>query len=173
MEMTKTQHRQRTPSMGTIGRKERFAESRHDPYMAKQKWPEASQCRTCGAVFAAGRWMWAAKTDDPPRIECPACRRVADNCPAGIVDLQGAFVRDRGDEIKRIVSNVEASQRAEHPLERTMSLQVTAEGDIRIETTGIHLARRIGDALESAYGGDLNLTYGDKEYSVRIVWTRD
>ena len=171
--MTKTEHRQRTPSMGTIGRKERFPDSRHDPYRAKKKLPDPSQCRTCGVVYSRGRWTWDSSVVGAGSIECPACRRIADNCPAGVVNLNGAFVRERGDEIGRIISNVEASERGGHPLERTMSNATDDEGAIRVTTTGIHLACRIGEALHGAYAGELDVVYGDGEYSVRVVWSRD
>jgi hypothetical protein len=35
--------------------------------------------------------------------------------------------------------------------------------------TGIHLARRIGEALKHAYQGDLDFTYGDGEKGIRMT----
>jgi hypothetical protein len=42
-----------------------------------------------------------------------------------------------------------------------------------ITTTGIHLARQIGEALTHASQGDLEFTYGDGEKSIRMIWHRD
>jgi hypothetical protein len=36
----------------------------------------------------------------------------------------------------------------------------------------VHSARRIGEALASAYKGDLDVRFGEDEYSVRVSWTR-
>jgi hypothetical protein len=41
-----------------------------------------------------------------------------------------------------------------------------------IRTTGIHVARRIGDALSRAYQGELTLDYLDGEKSIRVSWER-
>jgi hypothetical protein len=90
-----------------------------------------------------------------------------------VIALSGAFVRGHGDEISRVISNLEASEKAEHPLERTMSSVTDDEGAIQVTTTGIHLARRIGEALHAAYAGELDFAYGDGEYSIRVVWSRD
>ena len=44
---------------------------------------------------------------------------------------------------------------------------------VLVTTTGIHLARRIGEALKSAYQGELDFTYGDGEKSIRLTWLRE
>lgn len=43
---------------------------------------------------------------------------------------------------------------------------------ILITTTGIHIARRIGEAISRAYQGDLTFTYGDGEKTIRVFWNR-
>ena len=50
----------------------------------------------------------------------------------------------------------------------------SAERGDRIEvlTTDIHLPQRIGEALKSAYDGELSVRYGSDEYSVRVHWHR-
>lgn len=39
-----------------------YSGGRTDPYQQKKKLPEPTQCPSCGAVFAKGRWTW--KTAD-------------------------------------------------------------------------------------------------------------
>jgi len=42
-----------------------------------------------------------------------------------------------------------------------------------VTTTDIHLPRRIGEALVSAYDGALDLTYDEDGYFLRANWHRD
>jgi hypothetical protein len=70
-----------------------------------------------------------------------------------------------------LVHNVESQEKSLHPLERIMA--VTEEkGGVAITTTGVHLARGIGDALSRAWKGERSLHYGEAETSVRILWSR-
>ena len=46
------------------------------------------------------------------------------------------------------------------------------DNKLRVETTGIHLARRIGDALNNAYQGKLDLEYLEGQRKVRVNWER-
>jgi hypothetical protein len=44
---------------GPYVRKDRFIkEKRHDVYKQKRKWPEATVCPECGALYEKGRWSW-------------------------------------------------------------------------------------------------------------------
>lgn len=43
---------------------------------------------------------------------------------------------------------------------------------VLLTTTGINLARRIGEALSRAYKGELTFQYGDGEESIRVYWQR-
>jgi hypothetical protein len=74
-------------------------------------------------------------------------------------------------EILNLLRNVEKQEKDKHPLERIMS--ITTEGDHPlITTTGIHLARRLGEALAHAYKGELSFQYADGEESIRVSWQR-
>jgi hypothetical protein len=44
---------------------------------------------------------------------------------------------------------------------------------IVVQTTDIHLPRRIGEALNHAYRGELDFHYEEEAYSIRVKWTRD
>ena len=44
---------------------------------------------------------------------------------------------------------------------------------ITVTTTDIHLPRRIGEALTSAFEGKLDLTYDEDGYFLRVGWHRD
>lgn len=146
-------------------------EKRHDAYEEWEKWPEPTVCTGCGALFVGGRWCWREAPAGAYTIVCPACQRIADNFPAGYVTVKGPFFGQHREELTNLIRNREKLEKGEHPMERIMTI-VDEEEQILITTTGIHLARRIGEALHHAYQGDLDLVYGDAEKSIRITWRR-
>jgi NMD protein affecting ribosome stability and mRNA decay len=155
---------------GKFGRRDRLVkEKHHDTYREDKKRSEPSVCPGCGAVFTGGRWTWTEEPEGAAKASCPACQRIADDYPAGYVELKGGFFQQRREEILNLVSNEEKVEKGEHPLERVMS--ITPEKDqTMITTTGVHIARRIGEAVTRAYQGELNFTYGDNEKTIRVQW---
>lgn len=142
-----------------------------DVYGLKGKLAEPTACGACGAVYRRGRWTWAAAPADAAKTTCPACRRVADDYPAGIVTISGDFVRERVDEIRGLVHNLEEREKKEHPLKRVMGIEQQANALI-VKTTNAHLARGIGQALEHAYDGELDLHFSETENVLRVGWKR-
>lgn len=157
---------------GPYGRKDRLIkEKRHDTYRPRQKMPEPTMCTDCGALFAAGRWSWKTPTGEAYKTICPACRRIADKYPAGHIEIRGTFFRTRSAEITNLMRNIEKQEKAERPLERIM-WWIDENDRILVTTTGVHLARRIGEALSQSYQGDFSFQYGDGEKSIRVFWQR-
>ncbi len=159
---------------GKFGRLDRLVkEKRHDPYQSKEKFPEPTVCTSCGCVYSGGRWVWIEeKPEKANKALCPACRRIKEKMPAGVINLSGRFLKSHGDEILNLIKNEEKAEKAEHPLERLM--EIRQDGDsIEVLVTGIHLAKRIGEAIRRSYQGEYSLEYGDGEKSVRIEWHRD
>ena len=141
----------------------------HDPYKRRAKTAGTAVCPRCGALSRSGRWRWGAPPEggELHRQLCPACERVRDGYPAGIVRLRGAGARR--DEILARVHHVEQAEKADHPLERIM--QIGEDGDeIVVTTTGIHLARRIGDALERSFHGKTTVRYPEEQSEVQVDW---
>ncbi len=155
---------------GRFSRRDRLVkEKHHDTYRETKKRAEPTVCPGCNAVFTGGRWTWNEPLEEAVRDVCPACMRTADNFPAGYVELKGEFFAQRRDEIMNLVHNEEKQEKGEHPMERIMGIE--AEGDqTLITTTGVHIARRIGESVARAYQGDLAFTYGDNEKSIRVQW---
>jgi NMD protein affecting ribosome stability and mRNA decay len=143
----------------------------HDAYKSKRKPPEPTRCPDCGAVFSGGRWSWGQATADAHEEACPACRRVHDHFPAGTIELQGQFLAAHRDEVLQLARHREAKEKAEHPLERIMGVEDLG-GGLRITTTDTHLARDIGEALYSAYKGELSYHYNKQENLLRVRWAR-
>lgn len=158
---------------GQHGRRDRLIrEKRHDAYHDKAKLPDPTMCADCRALFHNGRWTWAPAPPGAHSTTCPACRRIAENFPAGYLEIHGGFFELHREEAHNLIRNTEQQEKGAHPLERIMNFGVD-EDHILITTTGIHLARRIGEALHHAYQGDLDIIYGDEEQSIRVIWCRD
>lgn len=152
-------------------RRERRTEPfRADAYRAAGK-PKAASCPDCLAIFRRGRWSRAAAPAGGATVRCPACRRVRERLPAGYVALGGEFLREHRGEILNLVRRCEADESGRHALERIMSIEAAPRG-VLVTTTGIHLARRIGDALHGAYKGRLWLRYNKAEKLLRVSWSR-
>lgn len=155
-------------------RKDRLIkETRHDVYREKNKWPEPTLCSECGASFINGRWSWEKPTLQVGLHEatCPACRRVIDHCPAGYVDITGPFFGEHRMDILNLIYNTEKREKEGHPLERIMAVNHGGDRTV-VTTTGTHLARRLGEALASAYKGNLSFHYAEAEDVIRVSWQR-
>lgn len=154
------------------GRRDRLMqERRHDTYRQEKKWPEPTVCTECNAVYLEGRWTWGEPPDQSNKVLCPACQRISQNYPVGHLELKGPFFQKQREEILNLVHNEEKQEKAEHPMERIISIQ-DRENHTEITTTGVSVARRIGEAVSHAYKGDYSLSYGDGEKSIRILWER-
>ncbi len=154
------------------GRKDRLIkEKRHDAYQESSKLPEPTECPHCHAVYLEGRWTWKKTDSVKYQTLCPACRRIEDNYPAGVVKLAGPFYHEHREEIINLVKNVEMKEKELHPLERIMTIS-DQNGSSEITTTGVHIARRIGEALSRAYKGDFDMQYVEGDKSIRVQWER-
>lgn len=148
-------------------------QKRNDSYRCKGKPPEPTLCAGCGSVFVRGRWTWDtdAAENAVNRSQCPACRRTEENMPAGEIELKGDFLREHGNEIVNGIRNIEKHEQRWHPLERIITFQ-DQEDSTFLTTTGVHLARRIGDGLHRAFKGELNYSYAQDEQNIRVSWSR-
>lgn len=149
-----------------------YSLGREDPYQSRKKLPDPTRCSVCGAVFAKGRWTWTVAGNNVHKELCPADQRIKDRVPAGVVNIKGAFFEAHADEIISLIRNQEKLEKERHPLERLMGIKRPGKS-LRVETTGMHLARRLGDALEGAYQGELEIQYLKGQYKVRVRWERD
>lgn len=148
-----------------------FKQVNIDVYEGTWKKRGPALCTGCGAVFRNGRWFWG---NEPPtaRLDtCPACRRIADNYPAGYLEMKGPFFEKNREEIMNLIRNGEELEKKDRPLERIMAVNEESDRTV-ITTTGIHIARRLGEALSRAYQGDFSFDYGDSEKSIRVYWSR-
>lgn len=143
------------------------------PYGEKGGVEGTAQCE-CGARFSNKRW-YGGEGDKPAagrqRLVCPACRRIADRNPAGIVMLSGNFLAARKAEIDNLITNTVDISSRKNPLGRIMETTRTKEG-ITITTTDVKLAQKIGREIFKAHGGDLRFQWNHEEDLVRVNWSR-
>jgi NMD protein affecting ribosome stability and mRNA decay len=162
-----------SPTAGDHGaRRDRFVqEYQHDSYKLPGKLTEPTVCPTCSAVFHKGRWSWAAAPVGAHETVCPACHRVKDKYPKGLLTLKGTFAVQQSEQVMGVIKNIEKKENKEHPLARIMSIETTPEGLV-VSTTDSHLPRQIGEALKHAHHGELAVHYDKDEDFVRVIWTK-
>jgi len=144
-----------------------------DVYRSKDGVSGAAYCE-CGAVFSNKRWHFQESGISPhgeQRVVCPACRRIADRNPAGIVTLKGSFFAAHGAEIDNLIKNTAEAAVMKNPLGRIMDISREKEG-VTITTTDVKLAQKIGRDVFKSHGGDLQFTWSHAVGPVRISWSR-
>lgn len=146
-------------------------EHRHDTYRVFGKLKEPTVCSGCGALFHKGRWTWGAAPKGAATATCPACHRLHDKYPMGLVTIAGSFKETQHEQVMGVIHNAAAQEKKEHPLSRIMAFERRPEGLV-ISTTDTHLPRRIGEALKRAYRGELEFHYDQDEEFIRVNWTR-
>lgn len=171
------------PNFGRPVSIRRNISSSHDPYASVPSNHKHTKCSDCGALFHSGRWHapnpTTAKAPNgksripvPAPVICPACHRIRDDVPAGVVHLSGSFVRDHADEIMRLIANESARATNMNPLHRVMHVAPTGDGTVEVHTTDEKLAQRIGKALHRAYSGEVKYSFVDGEKLARVNWQR-
>lgn len=164
-----------TPGFHPIRRDQLRPERIHDTYMLRGKLKEPARCPRCGAVYHAGRWQWGDAPAGAHETTCSACHRIADHFPAGYVEIGGPFYTGHQDEILTLIRHHETREKAEHPMARIIAVEQAANRGsphAQVTTTDIHLARNLGEALHSAYQGELDFHYNPGEDLLRVFWRR-
>lgn len=144
-----------------------------DPYLARCKLAEPTACPECDAVFHKGSWKWIPVPDGAAMHLCPACQRIHDHVPAGVLRLSGDYFFDHKDEILKLIHHTEDREKAQHALERIMSIEKSKDGrQMVINFTGIHLTKGVGAALQHAHHGHFDITFSERDDVVQASWQR-
>ena len=160
------------PGRNTLRRDKRMQPHTKDSYREPKRPGGDRICEGCGAVCDAGRWTWYATPLDRRQLECPACKRMRENVPAGELVLRGAYLRAHRPTILALLERQADLEMSEHALERIMEIEQSADALV-VRTTGTHMVRRLAEALLHAHHGDLSIHYGDGEDLLRAYWKRD
>jgi NMD protein affecting ribosome stability and mRNA decay len=133
-------------------------------------------CRKCKAIYANKRWYLDSRK--PPKLAeasitqkllCPACQKMKDDYPEGIVTLKWSDLREREGEIRGLIANVEARAASVNPLDRVMKI-ARRKKDLEVQTTNDRLAQRLGRALMRAYKGKAEYKWAHRDMMVRVTW---
>ena len=149
-----------------------------DPYIPRKGSLETGVCPDCHAISRKKRWyLDEAEYASLARAgavvrRCPACRKIADGFPSGVVTLRGKFLLTHRDEILTIVRNEERRARGTNPLERIMSIR-EGDGSVEILTTDEKLAQRVGREIRKAYQGTVSFKWSEDANLVRVNWSRE
>lgn len=95
-----------------------------------------------------------------------------ENLPAGELVLHGAYLCAHRATILDLLERQAILETSEHALERIMEIEKSAD-TLVVRTTGVHMVRRLAEALLHAHHGDLALNYRDGEDMLRAQWTRN
>jgi hypothetical protein len=164
--------RSKTHEAASQGRADRWQRDHDDDaYGIGGKLPDPTVCLTCGAAYLGGRWLWASPPAGSHPTVCPACRRIADGVPAGILTVEGPFAAAHRAEIEALARHVEQREKREHALKRIAAIS-EEDGKLVVTTTDAKLARAIADALYSAYRGALDYHFTEPENVFRASWVR-
>src|SRR5574337_216324 len=118
-----------------------------DSYLPRGASRSISVCEGCRAVYMHKRWyadndayQTAIRNTETVKVVCPACLKIRDNFPGGIVTLKGDYVLPHKQDLMNLIRNEEDRARGLNPLERVMSVKENGYGSIVISTTNEKLA---------------------------------
>jgi NMD protein affecting ribosome stability and mRNA decay len=149
-----------------------------DSYIPRKGPLDVGVCPDCHAINRKKRWYLdeveyvSLARASAVRRRCPACRKIADGFPSGVVTLRGGFLRTHRDEILTIVRNEERRARGTNPLERIMAIR-EGDGSVEILTTDEKLAQRVGREIRKAYQGTVSYKWSEDANFVRVNWSRE
>jgi len=151
-----------------------------DSYIPRGASRKISVCEGCSAVNMNKRWYTggevynaAVKSPEIMRVVCPACMKIRDNFPSGIVTLKGDYVLPHKQDLLNLIKNEEDRARGLNPLERVMSVKENGYGSIVISTTNEKLAQRLGRAIKKAFHGEVAYHWSHDNKLVRVDWVRE
>lgn len=149
-----------------------------DTYLAKEAPKAPVFCRKCGLFYRNKRWVMDSGEFQKMKsgtgvatTVCPACQRIADDNPAGVVTLSGDYLLSHEDEILNALKHTELQSRTKNPLGRIM--EIAQEADVvTITTTEDKLAQKLGREIFKAHRGELQYQWSHDPQLVRVTWKR-
>jgi NMD protein affecting ribosome stability and mRNA decay len=149
-----------------------------DPYAEYKGGVEPAVCPSCKLIYKKKHWHRAdaeakllLKDKKTKLHKCPACRKIDDKYPLGVVNIKGDFLAEHFEDVVHLIKSEERRALQKNPLERLMKMD-KVNGGLHVETTSDALALRIGRVLHRAYKGEaeFKFRYGNKY--VEVDWSR-
>jgi hypothetical protein len=138
-------------------------------------------CEQCGAIYSKRRWSISHSESMPASFKnpslshlilCPGCAQKNSGEPRGFLFLDGTFLGGHYKQIERLLRN-EAERAAEdNPLACIMEWKRGGVHDLTVTTTTEHLAQRLGNTLEKAFGGSITYDFSHENKLARVNWRR-
>ena len=152
----------------------------NDPYLSPKGsgLQEVAICKDCTAINHKKKWFLDAKLYEQKKklkdihwVICPACKKIKENVPGGVVILKGDFLQQHKQEIMNLIHNEDERSKKYNPLKRIMKINEKG-GEVEILTTEGRLAYRIGSILFKAYDGEVECKKHDNAKFMRVEWRR-
>lgn len=150
--------------------------SSKDPYLPK-KAKGIAICEGCYSVYRNKRWYAGQmpfkeviKKHEAIKVVCPACLKIRDNFPGGILTLKGKDSLLYKKDLMNLIRNEEERARGLNPLERIMSIKEDGYGNIIISTTNEKLAQRLGREIKKAFHGRVSYQWSHDNKLLRVDW---
>ncbi len=152
-----------------------------DPYMDRNIYKDPTICPTCKLIYHNKRWFWdeklynelMEKKNEVNFKECPACRKIRDHYPLGIVYFDVSGLRpDEYENLKRRIANEAEYEKDRNPLARIMR-EYEEDGYYVVETTTETLAKKIAKAVQKTFHGNTQFNFSDGQKFLRIEWSRE
>jgi NMD protein affecting ribosome stability and mRNA decay len=149
-----------------------------DPYLPKGGSHDMALCKQCQSIYHNKRWYREGSFDNKKislfsalQVICPACRKIKDNFPGGIVTLTGDFLQEHKKDILNLIKNEEERARGFNPLERIIKIS-NGSKKMEISTTNEKLAQRIGRKIKKAFSGEVEYKWSQDTKLLRVSWSR-
>ena len=149
-----------------------------DPYLAKKGLPGVALCQGCTGIYKNKHWSFdgeefkrLCKNKNVSSVICPACQKIKDGYPEGVVTLRGDFLKNHKNEILNLVRNEEERAKSNNSLGRIIDIE-DSDDKIVITTTNEKIAQRIGREVRKAYQGELEYKWSHGNKMVRVEWAR-
>ena len=150
-----------------------------DPYLREIDYKDPNICPSCKAIYHNKRWQLDEELEYKIKLEdnyakkmCPACRKISDNYPMGLVSISGNFIDTHKKEILSTVKSEEKRALDKNPLERIIKIEKEDQTQYSIKTTTDTLAKRIGKILYNSYKGKVEYKFSEDQKVLRVFWSR-
>jgi hypothetical protein len=130
------------------------------------------KCPECGVVFHHGKWKWDNKLYlDCQWRSCPACRKIKEQRPSGLLTLSGQTVQTKRSRVFRAIYKKIEQTKKHYPMNRLIKLDELPNGLKSLSFTDGQSPERIGRQLMKLFGGRLERKNAVTSDVSHLKWT--